>query len=196
MNAVEHIVECYFRLCKKCFTMTDVKVVGGINRQLDLLAYSKIEKIQYHVESSVSLSLQWAPGEEGFRTYFDTKFRGIPEERPGKKTDSAKGKVYDEHIYQTYRIMGLDPSKIRRIFVVWTAKKAVDLKKFLTQYEKDYGVSVNILGFRDEILPELIETVSTSNYDDEILRMISLMKECDKQTKNIQKIFNKQAKNK
>lgn len=32
MNAAEHIVEAYFRLCRNCFTMTDRKVVGGNNR--------------------------------------------------------------------------------------------------------------------------------------------------------------------
>jgi hypothetical protein len=29
MNAVEHVVGCYFRLCRQCFNMNDVKVIGG-----------------------------------------------------------------------------------------------------------------------------------------------------------------------
>jgi hypothetical protein len=57
MNTVELIVESYFRLCRSCFTYPDLKVPGGNNRQLDLLAYNVREEAQYHVEMSVTHEL-------------------------------------------------------------------------------------------------------------------------------------------
>lgn len=38
MNAAEHLVELYYRQ-KGCFTITDIKIENGNNRQMDLLAY-------------------------------------------------------------------------------------------------------------------------------------------------------------
>ena len=94
MNAVEHIVECYFRYVRGCFTMTDVKVPGGNNRQCDLLAYDAKNRKQYHVESSVTHDKTWAPSLDQLRDIFDKKFKGEPSKRQGANTDYAKGKSY------------------------------------------------------------------------------------------------------
>jgi hypothetical protein len=53
MNTVERIVESYFRLCRCCFTYSDVKVVDGNNRQLDILAVSVVTGDQYLMRSEV-----------------------------------------------------------------------------------------------------------------------------------------------
>ena len=59
MNTPEHIVETYFRLVRRCFTTTDVKIPGGNNRQIDLLAFSPVNKRYYHVETAVTHQLEW-----------------------------------------------------------------------------------------------------------------------------------------
>ena len=53
MTTTERIVESYYRLIKSCFTMADVKVKDGNNRQFDLLAYCLRDGKQYHVEITV-----------------------------------------------------------------------------------------------------------------------------------------------
>ncbi len=54
MNTAEHIVESYFRLCCKCFTIVDLKIPHGNNQQLDILAYDVKEQLQYHIEVGVT----------------------------------------------------------------------------------------------------------------------------------------------
>ena len=177
MNAVEHIVECYFRYCKGCFTLSDVKIPGGNNRQCDLLAYNMKTLEQYHVESSVTHQENWCPDTEKLRGIFDKKFRGVPPRREGSKTDFAKGKNYFENILQAYQDVGLDPQKIQRVFITWEVADADNLDRFLTEYKQRYDVSIQVWSFRDKILPELTAKVSTSNYDDEILRTLSLIRQ-------------------
>ena len=182
MNAVEHIVECYFRHCKGCFTISDLKIKSGNNRQADLLAYNLLTKKQYHIESSVTHCKNWAHSIEDLREVFDKKFRGVPTTRAGKATDSAKGKNYFKSILRTYRDVGFTPSKIQRIFVTWIVTEEDGLKKFLSDYEKRYRIRVSLLSFRDRILPDLRKAISTSNYDDEMWRVLSLLQQCDVQT--------------
>lgn len=160
MNAVEHIVECYFRYCKDCFTLVDVKIPGGNNRQCDLLAYNVKTQEQYHAESSVTHQENWCPDTKKLSDVFDKKFRGVPPKREGNKTDFAKGKTYYENILQVYRKVGLDPSKIQRVFIPWEVADGDNLNKFLAEYEQESGLNIKIWYFRDKILPELIEKVS------------------------------------
>ena len=182
MNAVEHIVECYFRYCKRCFTMTDVKIPAGNNRQCDLLAYNAATQEQYHVESSVTHSKDWLLSTEQLREIFDRKFRGAPPKREGKKTDHAKGKTYFDNIIQAYRSVGFDPSKVQRIFVTWAVADEGNLESFLADYRSKHGMQVDVWSFRDLILPELMRGISTGNYEDEVLRTLSLLRQRDLQT--------------
>ncbi len=177
MNAVEHIVECYFRYVRGCFTMTDVKVPGGNNRQCDLLAYDLKKKKQYHIESSVTHQENWAPSTDQLKDIFDKKFRGVPAKRAGENTDYSKGKSYLDHILSTYQKVGLRPSAIKRVFVTWKNDKQSEMKRFLAQYYKTTKLRIEIISFRDEILPALMNTISTSNYDDEVLRTLSLIRQ-------------------
>lgn len=185
MNAVEHIVECYFRQCRGCFTVTDVKIQAGNNRQCDLLAYNLITQEQYHVESSVTHSTRWIPSVERLREIFDRKFRGAPPKREGAKTDYTKGKSYFECIVQAYRNVGFEPEKVRRVFVTWVVQDVDALKLLLDEYLSEHNIKVEVISLRDEILPELVEKVSTSNYEDEILRTFSLLRQRDLQTKGV-----------
>ncbi len=182
MNAVEHIVECYFRYCKGCFTMVDVKIQAGNNRQADLLAYNLVTKEQYHIESSVTHCANWSPSADDLWEIFDKKFLGLPPEREGKNTDRAKGKTYFNKIKQTYRGVGFSLSKIQRVFVTWSVADKAGLDKFLASYSKDNGIRVSVLSFRDQILPELMKKISTSNYEDEVLRTLSLLRQHELQT--------------
>jgi hypothetical protein len=184
MNAVEHIVECYFRYCKGCFTMTDVKIRGGNNRQCDLLAYNVASQEQYHVESSVTHSTSWLSSiVEELRGKFDIKFRGTSPQREGKNTDYAKGKTYFDNIVQTYQAIGFDPSKVQRVFVTWTIPDEEALVKMLADYRAQHGMSIEVWSLRDSIIPELLNKVSTGNYDDEVLRTLSLLRQRDVQLK-------------
>ncbi len=182
MNAVEHIVECYFRYCKACFTMADVKIHGGNNRQCDLLAYNLVSGEQYHVESSVTHQENWCPSTKELREIFDKKYLGVPPKREGSNTDYAKGKTYFDHIARTYTSIGFDPIRIKRVFVTWRVSDEGDLASLLASYEQDHHFRVDVWSFRDKILPELIEKISTSNYDDEVLRTLSLLRQRDLQT--------------
>jgi hypothetical protein len=85
MNTAEHIVDLYFRVVRKCFTLNDVKVINGVNRQLDILAVNMITGDQFHIESSVTHEKGWAPKEEKLRDVFEKKFLGVPPKRKARK---------------------------------------------------------------------------------------------------------------
>lgn len=182
MNAVEHLVESYYRLCKHCFTYTDVKVYAGNNRQIDILAVSFLKKEQYHIECSVTHCLRWCPTSSTLITEFEKKFSGIPKKKEGRNTDSAKGKRYRVNIRSTYELLGLDMAKVKRVWVCWSIKEPQTLKQELSTYFMKTGDQIEVLELRDTVLPELMKVVSTANYDDEILRVFSLIKQGEKQT--------------
>jgi hypothetical protein len=183
MNTVEHIVESYFRLCRKCFTYGDVKVAGGNNRQMDILAVSLLTGDQFHIECSVTHCQNWCPTSKKLIALFKKKFSGNPPAREGLNTDSKKGKNYGGAIGAMYSRLGLDLGKIKRIWICWTVKDPNNLGRHLIDYHARTGYAVEVISFRDQILPELMEAVSTANYDDEVLRTFSLIKEYEKQIK-------------
>jgi hypothetical protein len=182
MNTVEHIVESYFRLCKQCFTICDVKVFQGNNRQIDLLAISLKDDAQYHVECSVTHCENWCPTVTDLEREFGRKFSGVPKQREGANTDAARRKRYGGVIHQTYRIYGLDPLKLLRVWVCWVVIDPVNLRQMLNDYYIKTGQRVEVVSFRDTILPELQKSIGTSNYDDEVLRTFSLLKQATAQT--------------
>lgn len=183
MNAVEHIVEAYYRICRKCFTMQDVKIPGGNNRQFDLLAVNLSDGSQYHVESSVTHVPKWCPDTAELKEDFDRKFLGTPAMHEGPNTDFKKGKTYRQQIFDAYRLFGLSPEKLQRVWVFWTSKDPKNLNPFCNTYEKENGIRVHVLSLRDEIIPDLQKAVETANYDDEVLRTLSLLKQVENQTK-------------
>lgn len=190
MNTTEKIVESYFRLCHGCFTMADMKVINGNNRQIDLLAINLKTNQQYHVEVSVTHQENWCPTIEDLFPEFEKKYFGAPTKREGKNTDYALGKTYEKQIYKTYESVGLNPKTIKRIWVCWTVVDSDNIDQQMEQYCKKKGLKKNtieILSFRDVIIPSLMKKVATSNYEDDVLRTLSLLQQFEKQQKRIRK---------
>jgi len=177
VNTVEHIVESYFRLCRNCFTYNDVKVMSGNNRQLDIIAVSLSPNNQYHVECSVTHCQNWCPTSAKLIAAFEKKFSGHPTQKDGPNTDSTKGKRYGGAIHSMYSRLGLDLAKLKRVWICWTVKDPHNLATLVDHYYVRTGIRVEVISFLDEILPQLTEAVSTANYDDEVLRTFSLLKQ-------------------
>ncbi len=178
MNAVEHIVDCYFRLCRQCFTMNDVKVVGGNNRQLDLLAINLLNGAQYHVESAVTHSWEWFTNSHELTQELNRKFFGIPAPKEGKNTDFTKGKTYTAQIHSMYQSLGLNPDVLQRVYVTWAIPEFANVEEAVVEYSRERNVRpIEVLSFRDTILPALEQQVGTSNYEDEVLRTLSLLRQ-------------------
>ncbi|HTJ50581.1 MAG TPA: hypothetical protein VL443_14065 [Cyclobacteriaceae bacterium] len=180
MNTTEHIIEAYYRYCKKCFTVNDVKVVGGNNRQIDLLAINLTEGIYYHVETTVTHGLKWKP------QYFELvtqKFLGYPKPK-SKKLD----RYYLPEIKLTYQQYGI-PKISKRIICTWVTEIQVeDLNQELNgltenKYE-DIISTIELLSLRDQVIPDLQNAIGTSFYEDEILRTMSLLKQRELQVLN------------
>jgi hypothetical protein len=187
MNATEHIIEAYFRLCRGCFTCSDRKVLGGNNRQLDLLAYNVKEKLPYHIEVSVTHQLAWCQSRQELSVEFARKFFGVPprrESKTGRKTDHEKGKSYFPEIESAYKDVGFDPDSVKRVWVCWVVKGEENNKPLEVSYNFERlnrQFKIEILSLRDLILPELEKKIGTAHYDDEILRTLGLLKERNKQ---------------
>jgi len=184
MNTTEKIVESYFRLCLGCFTMADTKVINGNNRQIDLLAVNLNTNEQYHVEVSVTHQENWCPTPEDLFTEFEKKYFGAPPKREGKNTDYSTGKTYEKQIYKTYEAVGLNSKSIKRVWVCWTVVGADNIDHQMEEYCKKRGLkktSIEILSFRDVIIPSLMRKVATSNYEDDVLRTLSLLQQFEKQ---------------
>jgi hypothetical protein len=181
MNTTEHIVESYFRLCRRCFTISDVKVPRGNNRQIDLLAVSLIDGLAYHVECSVTHKRAWCPTVAGLELAFVKKFSGVPPKREGRNTDSTRNKRYGGQIFSTYRLYGIDLMKVRHVWVCWEVADPAHLDDMLNSFYMKTGIRVEVISFRDAIIPELQNAVGTAHYDDDILRTFSLLKEFTKQ---------------
>ena len=189
MNAVEQIVEIYFQKVRNCFTNADIKIEYGNNRQFDLLAYSLINKKSYHIESSVTHGINWNPTVNALEEKVAYKFFGETRKNLNKSlnTDEAKNKNYLEQIKKQYNKYGFDFEKINRVWVLW----CVDKLKSNEYYQKEHNLylqnkihnkTIEILSFRDKIIPELEDVIGTSNYEDDILRTISLLLQYQKQT--------------
>ncbi len=182
MNAAEHVVESYFRLCRGCLTFSDRKVLGGVNRQLDILACNLKEHLQYHVEISVTHRLNWCPTEAELRWEFERKFFGVPPERKSKTglgTDSEKAKSYFSNIEETYRDIGFSPADVKRVWVCWVVKGDEECKSRTVPFTPkmlNRSFEIEVLSLRNCVLPELKDATKTANYDDEVLRVLGFIK--------------------
>lgn len=186
MTTTEHIVDVYFKEIKNCFTISDVKVEKGNNRQFDLLAYDIKSKKQYHVEISVTHNQHWTKNLTELNSDIEAKFFGYPQNnRPGNQnTDFAKRKTYLDSIKNTYEKYGFDYEKVIRVWVQWYFKETPEEKETWKsnlassfQLEKK---NFELYSF-GEILKSLCKEIGTSNYSDDVMRTLSLMKEYKKQ---------------
>lgn len=192
MNAAEHIVDAYFRLARGCFTLADRKVPKGNNRQLDILAVHLVKGEQFHVEVGVTHQENWCPTIEELGSHFEKKFFGAPQERNGKNagtTDFEKKKSYWAQIEGTYREVGFDPARLRRVWVCWILKNRRDSNPVPITFPSKHlckEFKIEIMSLRDFILPALQEAIGTSNYDDEILRTLGFVKQRELQSAKAQ----------
>jgi hypothetical protein len=183
MNTTEHLVEAYYRQ-KGHFTVSDIKVDKGNNRQFDILTFDNKAQKFYHIEVSVTHALNWVRPLDGITNEVRFKFFGIPKnKRPDNlKTDFAKGKTYIEPIKATYNKYGIDYKNVIRVWCTWTLS-ANDTAKVDTWKEKmatEFNLQTHnfeILLFREEVLSTLLTNIGTANYDDELLRTLSLVSE-------------------
>lgn len=186
MNTAERVVESYFRICKSCFTIPDVKVPLGNNRQLDLLAYNLHSGSQYHIEIGVTHCERWAPALEKLFAKFDHKFLGFPRQKDGDNTDSSRGKKYLAAIRKAYRLVGFSPDNVKRVWISWKLPEELDSKKQLLNYCRKRKLGPNlieIISFRDTVIQDLLKYVGTANYEDDVLRTLSLLRQGDLQIK-------------
>jgi hypothetical protein len=182
MNATEHLVEIYFRH-KDCFTISDVKVINGNNRQFDLLAVNLIEKKSYHIEVSITHGQHWQYSLEGLKDVMQYKFFG------DIKSQSRSKKNQLESITKTYEKFGIDFKEVIRVWCCWCLpenpiEEIDNWKHDLASIHNLDSDKFKLISLRDEILPQLFDGIKTANYADEILRTLSLVKEQSRQTKN------------
>ena len=188
MTTTEHIIETYYRLTKHCLTMTDYKVVNGNNRQLDVLAFEPIGKKFYHIEVSVTHHEHWTADLKKVKEDIGYKFFGLPRNnRPDNpNTDFNKGKTYEEQIKQSYKNFGMNWKDVVRVWCLWRFNETEsEIEEWKLDLQETYGINADrfeLLSFRDKVIPELFNNISQSNYSDEILRTISLIKEYENQT--------------
>lgn len=191
MNTTEHLVEAFYQQ-QGCLTTTDVKIVKGNNRQIDLLAVNLKTEKYYHVEISVAHTEQWPVTLDKIKQRIRYKFFGTTiNSRPeNPKTDFAKGKTYLNQIKETYSKFGFDFSKVIRVWCAWSILDASmsDILKWKNSLAAEFKLeetNFEILLFRDDVLPKLLECVGTAYYDDQLLRTLSLVKEYNRQTNQV-----------
>jgi len=160
MNATEQLVELYYRFHKRCFTVTDVKVPNGNNRQLDLLAYCLNPKRAYHVEVSVTIIPRYQPNPISITAKLRRKFLTNPQAR----------------MNDAYASFNLELNSVERVFCCWENLNPAT-NEALQAFNQNAGFQVTILSFRDEVLPALTRFVGTANYEDDLLRTLSLIKQ-------------------
>ena len=181
MNATERLVEQYFRQCHQCFTLTDVKVENGNNRQLDLLAYRPSSQQYLHVEISVTHDLRWTGTLDDLVSRMEKKFFGAPSPRPGggARTDAARGKTYQPQLAAMYTRYGATWANVLRVWCLWHYTPDPDLltawqQKLSTLHPEVAADRFRVLSFRDEVLPRLSTAVGSKHHEDELLRVLSL----------------------
>jgi hypothetical protein len=189
MNTGERIVESYFRHCRGCFTTPDVKVKGGNNRQIDLLAFEPKSGVAYHVESSVLPSGRYFNKSSSWKSpiaIFQNKFFGQP---PRNQTPTFVVREDDTNyrkIQSTYALHGIDPVTVRRVWVCWNlGDYGISLSEIYDYFEQRSVQRdlVEIVSFRDVIVPSLQQRIGSSNYEDDVLRTFSFFAARDYQLK-------------
>jgi hypothetical protein len=189
MNTAERIVESYFRYCRSCLTIPDVKIAGGNNRQIDLLAWHPKTETAYHVESTVvpsgryfNKSGSWRPVTE----IFQNKFFAQPKVRQTPTFIPAKDDVEYLKLQRTYALYNFAPERLKRVWVCWHLDDYSVTVPDIVSYFADRDVPqhlVEVISFRDEVVPALERQIGSSNYEDDVLRTFSFFSERDEQLK-------------
>ena len=188
MNAAERLVEIYYRQ-KNCFIISDIKIIGGINRQIDLLVFDPNSMLYYHVESSVGHGIHFAPNLA--QVYYKIKYNffgalnDLPPSDPKNKDTNEK--TFLKEINRTYESFGINPTNLIRVWCTWCFDKfdkddLEDWKKRMAEEFRLTPANFEVLSFRDNVMPTLLKETGSSNYDDDLLRCISLVIQYQNQT--------------
>ena len=127
-------------------------------------------------------SENWCPTPDIIESLFRQKFSGVPKPREGTNTDHAKGKSSLQHIKSAYDLYGFDFQTLSRVWCCWSVRYGAPatVADRLCSVAREYGVTnptCAVLSLRDDVIPALINKVGTSNYDDDVLRMLSLLEQ-------------------
>lgn len=183
MNAAEQLVEAYFQHVGGCFTRGDVKVSNGVGRQFDLVALKLSPRQAFHIEVDVTHELGWCRKPAERSAYIEKKFFGAPPERKGAsagRTDFERGKTYFNAILAQYERLGLASQRIQRVLVSWVLHEDHTVAYRQLDHESNAAsgsYKVHFISFRNLILPALLQEVGKSNYENEMLRVLSLTKQ-------------------
>lgn len=115
-----------------------------------------------------------------------SKFFGTAGKRDPQnlRTDQARGKNYREPMDKTYRSYGVEPDDVIRVICIRAIPgQNTKYQEQLNVVAQTYGLRsdrLRLLSFRDEVVPQLKSNISTANYDDLILRVVSLLAAAEK----------------
>jgi len=167
MEPEVHIIERYFQLVKRAFTMTNIKCEGG--KEIDLLAVDPREGRRWHVESRVSttfpLRMEATYTKDGkcHRNGLDW-FKENKFEHPSivKKIEELFGCLDYEKVLVVYTTeVGYDPSWIN------TAYRRFGIQVwFIMDIIETLKEQIKVVGARDDVL-RLIELISKTERDRE-----------------------------
>jgi len=155
-----HIVDRYMQLVKGCFTMTNVALEGG--KEIDLLAVNPISGERFHIEARV-------PTGKGFRLRMkDTQTKSGRKHKRGVDTINEIKFAHPTVVNSIKKIFG--SSQYRKVLVVWDIENSDVIKG-----AKDvYGIEVWRIS---DIISEIIKTIGTKSYRNDVLRTIQLISE-------------------
>jgi hypothetical protein len=189
MNTAERIVESYFRHCRGCLTAPDVKIAGGNNRQIDLLAWHPMSKTAYHVESTVVPSGRYFNKSKSWRplaAIFQNKFFAQPRKRQTLDFIPRNNDPEFQKLQRTYALYDFTPDKLKRVWVCWFLGDYNVTEADVISYFAARDVPqhlVEVISFRDDVIPALERAIGSSNYEDDALRTFSFFSERDEQLK-------------
>lgn len=187
VNTGERIVEAYFRYCRGCLTIPDVKIPGGNNRQIDLLAWNPKDRVAYYVESSVVPSGRYFNRSGRWKNpfaIFQNKFFAQPKDRQIRSFVPPASDSEYQKVKQTYELFCFDPLSLHRVWECWNLSDYGISIQDVNAYFAERGIpteQVAVVSFRDTIIPGLQGKVGSSNYEDDVLRTFSFFAERDDQ---------------
>ena len=160
MNAAEHIVQSFFwhaeseKKPKGRRYLTISNVIGGNNSEIDILAMSGDGQDKLRVESHVDVNWPTTPD---YVNYLKDCIR--------------KKMLDDKHSRKFIREQfGWEDDGYRKIFVVWN-NPFTDIQVLRDELEDD---TVDCWSIAD-MLQDMLESAGTSNYQDDILRLMSML---------------------
>jgi hypothetical protein len=183
MNTAEKIVEAYFRHVKGCLTAGDIKIPKGNNRQIDLLAWHNKDKVAYHVETSVAASGRYFNKSRSWKKLipiFQNKFFALPKESHHEDYCATESDPDFSKLIEAYAKFGFAHRKVNRVFVCWAIEDYDMTEAEIVDFFGRRNVprdKIQVIGFRDVILPALMKEVGSSNFEDDVLRTFSLLNE-------------------